>query len=491
MHQKIVLQDYLALPEGHDQYPFEFIENRKVIKLLETATEVHIAMVFSDDLVLQSELRFFHDKALTIFEISQEDLTEYLGKKIGEAGGSAFLGKQDDRHQVDKLAEDAPIVNLVNNILLEGIRLGASDLHFEAFERTVHIRYRIDGVLRIGRTLDRDVFSGISSRLKVMANLNIIEKRLPQDGRLSVSMGERQVEFRISIVPTQEGESIVLRMFQRKELVSGLDQLGFTAHFLESFRRAGSHANGLILVTGPTGSGKTTSLNALLHELNSSERKILTVEDPVENLIEGINQVQTNETIGLTFDSILRRLLRQDPDIMMIGEIRDKKTAELAVRSALTGHLVLSTLHTNDALSAIPRLVNMGIESYLLGGVLRAVSAQRLLRKICPVCRESYTPGRTDLQFLARFEVSADALWRGVGCKECNQTGFKGRIAIGEIFEINEEVEELVVSGAGKSVLLNHFKQAQAPFMIDSGISAILEGQSTIVELERAVLLTV
>ncbi len=267
-----------------------------------------------------------------------------------------------------------------------------------------------------------------------------------------------------------------------------MEELGFSPTYLEVLRRCGKQANGLILVTGPTGSGKTTTLNGLIKELNSEDVKIITIEDPVENMLEGVNQVQTQENIGLTFESILRRLLRQDPDILMVGEIRDKKTAELAIRSALTGHLVLSTLHTNDALSAIPRLINMGIEPYLLAGVLRGVSAQRLVRRVCPHCCREVAPTPSESAFFLKYGAVPKTVLQGSGCKECHQTGYLGRLVLGEIFEINEPVEELILQEKKKRDLVQYFQKLNTPFLMEDGISKIKAGLTSVTEVEKAIL---
>lgn len=482
------LSDYYPLPESLIQYPLEFMENKGAIKLKDESGVITVGLTRKEDLLLQHELIDFHGPGVKFVFIPKGELTEYLSKRLSEA---ATQGPRQDKErlELDRLANDAPIVNLVNSLLLEGIRLGASDIHIESFETKVAVRYRIDGVLRLGRTLESAVFPGVSSRIKIMSHLNIIEKRLPQDGRMTVDLGGKPVEFRVSIIPIQEGESLVLRIFQKRHQIRSLEDLGFTPQYLEVLRRCGRQANGLLLVTGPTGSGKTTTLNGLLQELNSSDVKIITIEDPVENTLEGVNQVQTQENIGLTFESILRRLLRQDPDILMVGEIRDKKTAELAIRSALTGHLVLSTLHTNDALSAIPRLVNMGVEPYLLAGVLRGVSAQRLVRRVCPHCATETKPTPAEAAFFQKYAKVPQNYLQGKGCKVCHDTGFLGRLVLGEIFEIDQEAEELILAEKKKRDLDSYFKKKGSTFLMDDGFLKITQGLTTPQEVERAVLI--
>jgi type II secretory ATPase GspE/PulE/Tfp pilus assembly ATPase PilB-like protein len=478
------LSDFEPLPEGTDQFPLEFVESRGALKLRERDGTVTVGLTDLDDDLLKSELSFFLKASLHFLAVDKQELAEYLGRQFSHV--SSTHSAPDEKLLLDKLANDAPVVNLVNNILLEGIRLGCSDIHFESGPRNVRIRYRIDGVLRTGRTLSKDVFPSLSSRVKVMANLNIIERRQPQDGRLSVNAGGRDVEFRVSIVPLADGESIVLRFFQRQGGVPTLESLGFSPQYLGDLRLASKSTNGLILITGPTGSGKTTTLNALIQELSREDNKVITIEDPVENVIDGVNQIQTNEAIGLGFDTILRRLLRQDPDILMVGEIRDRKTADLSLRSALTGHLVLSTMHTNDALAAVPRLTNMGAEPFLLGAVLRAVGAQRLVRRVCPDCRKPIDPSPSQRAWLKKRLPDA-VLYAGAGCEACGGSGYRGRIAVGEIFVIDDGAEELVTQGRKRKDLEDYFRQKGGRFLLDDALQKVTDGVTTLDEAERAV----
>ncbi|NNM66885.1 MAG: type II/IV secretion system protein [Spirochaetales bacterium] len=482
------LADFFPLPEGEEQFPLEFIESRGALKLSQNESRILVGLVDEHNEKLKAELAYFFPEPLEFLLIDQQELAEFLSRQYSQVQSQSDQ-VADEKLLLDKLANDAPVVNLVNNILLEGIRLGCSDIHFEALPRQVRVRYRVDGVLRTGRTLPRNIFPSLSSRIKVMANLNIIERRQPQDGRLSVNAGGRDVEFRVSIVPLTDGESIVLRLFQRQGEVQSLENLGFSSDYLEPLRSCSKSSNGLILITGPTGSGKTTTLNALIRELSTEDKKVITIEDPVENILDGVNQIQTNEAIGLSFDTILRRLLRQDPNILMVGEIRDRKTAELSLRSALTGHLVLSTLHTNDALGAIPRLTNMGAEPYLLGAVLRAVAAQRLVRKICPACRKPATPTPSQKAWLSsRLGKALPPLFKGEGCPECAQSGYKGRTVIAEIFQIDDAVEEMIVQGGKRREMEEYFRKKKAIFLLDDTLRKLSDGITTIDEVERAVL---
>lgn len=482
------LEDFLPLPQGADQFPLEFIEARGALKLVDKADAVVVGLVDPEDSILTSELGFFLKKPVEVVAVTRQELTEYLSGQITADAGAGSAEPDSERDYLDRLANDAPIVNLVNNILLEGIRKGCSDIHVEALPERVRVRYRIDGRLITGRVLARDSFPGVSSRLKVMANLNIIERRQPQDGRLSVRLGTQEVEFRVSIVPLADGESIVLRLFQKAGGPVSLERLGFGPGFLSDLRTVAQSPNGLILITGPTGSGKTTTLNALIQELSTDENKILTIEDPVENFLDGVNQIQTNEAIGLTFETILRRLLRQDPDILMVGEIRDKKTAELSLRSALTGHLVLSTLHTNDALAAIPRLFNMGVEPFLLSAVLRACAAQRLVRLVCPHCAGPKNPTPVEVKILGEWGLDTSGLRSGAGCAECGKTGFKGRTVVGEIFLMDEACEEMIVSERKRKDFFQYFEQKGSRTLFRDGLERVARGETTLAELERSVL---
>jgi type II secretory ATPase GspE/PulE/Tfp pilus assembly ATPase PilB-like protein len=447
------ISQYQPLPEGSAQYPVEFIETQGIIKLKEDEEGLEIGITGKAREEIRDSLRNFHRKPVRFIPIGTMELSAYLGKQFGDPGDAEFRDPPlpgEDPLLLDKLANDAPIVNLVNSICLEAIHSGASDIHLEAGHETVRVRYRIDGVLRTVRTLEPNRFPAVSSRIKIMANLNILERRQPQDGRITVSLGNGQADLRVSIVPVQTasggGESIVLRILGRKAAASSLEELGLAADQLEGLRRLLSLPYGLILMTGPTGSGKTTTLNTMLKELVSDRVKIITIEDPVEFLVSGVSQIQTNGQIGLGFEVILRRVLRQDPNVIMVGEIRDAPAAEIALRAALTGHLVLSTLHTNDTVSAIPRLVNMGIEPCLIASVLRGVMAQRLVRKICPHCREETPPSAEERRLLDRAGFRGAALYRGAGCPACEHTGFQGRTLIAEAFASDPGLEELILN---------------------------------------------
>ena len=487
---------YQRAPEGSDQYPLEFIETHGLIKLKEDAEQVEIGITEKTGEEARDVLQNFHRKALRFVPIDAAELSAYLGDRLGapglEQGEDPYPA--DDPLLLDKLANDAPIVNLVNSICIEAIRTGASDIHLEAGADAARVRYRIDGVLQTARTLEPRRFPAVSSRIKIMANLNILERRQPQDGRITVSIGNEQADLRVSIVPTHSasggGESIVLRILGRKAAVSSLADLGFPPDQLAGLRKLLSMPHGLILMTGPTGSGKTTTLNAMLNEIVSDEVKIISIEDPVEFTVSGVSQIQTNERIGLGFESLLRRVLRQDPNVIMIGEIRDSPTAEIALRAALTGHLVLSTLHTNSTAQAIPRLVNMGVEPYLITPVLRGVMAQRLVRKICPRCKEEAPGSAEERRLLERAGLGGAALYRGAGCAACNHTGFQGRTLIAEAFISDPGLEDLILGREKAAALERYLKGLGMRSLLDEGLRKAAAGLTTVGEVTRETLIS-
>ncbi len=485
---RATLADYRPLPDGRTQYPLEYVEANGVIKLRETDEVVHIGLCDASRSELMEGLRAFHDKEVRFHEIDRSELASYLGGLLSGIDGAAATGAAaDDKIVLDRIANDAPVVNLVNSLVIDGIRARASDIHIEGFSEATVVRYRVDGRLKTVHRLEPERFAAVSSRIKIMANLNIMERRLPQDGRLTVHLDEDIVDVRVSIVPISAGESIVLRLFPTKRAPLGLEELGLEPKGIARFRRLATMPNGLVLVTGPTGSGKTTTLNAVLREVRTDALKIITIEDPVEYVTDGIDQIQTNERIGLNFETILRRVLRQDPDVIMVGEIRDTATAELAIRAALTGHLVLSTLHTRDSVSAITRLVNMGVEPYLIAAVLRGVVAQRLVRRLCPACRKRRKPGAAESALLAHWGLKPGTLWDAPGCRECGESGYSGRLGLFELLEMDAALEELAVRGERESELRSHaVAQGLAPLIVD-GLAKCQAGLTTIEEVERAV----
>jgi len=389
----------------------------------------------------------------------------------------------------DSMDMEGPIIKIVNGILIKAIKLGASDIHFEPYERTFRVRYRIDGVLRRDMSLPIQIKNAMTSRLKIMAKLDIAEKRLPQDGRIKLRTGKgREMDFRVSSIPTLFGEKVVLRLLDKSALQLDMTKLGFEESSLADLKAAIHRPVGMILVTGPTGSGKTTTLYSALSELNKETDNIITAEDPIEYNFIGINQVQMHEEIGLTFASALRSFLRQDPDIIMVGEIRDFETAQIAVQAALTGHLVLSTVHTNDAPGTVNRLIDMGIEPFLISSAVILILAQRLIRKICMDCRE---PVKVHPQLLIDLgippdEVKSFQVYKGKGCSICNNTGYKGRLGLYEVMPMKEEIKELVLSRASNSEIKKEAIRLGMKTLRQSGIMKIKDGVTTIEEVLRS-----
>ncbi|RLA91435.1 MAG: type IV-A pilus assembly ATPase PilB [Deltaproteobacteria bacterium] len=382
----------------------------------------------------------------------------------------------------------APIVKLVNGILIRAIKMGVSDIHFEPYEKSFRVRYRLDGVLRKAMGLPLQIKNPIISRLKIMANLDIAEKRLPQDGRIKLRMGKgREMDFRVSTAPTLFGEKVVLRLLDKSNLQLDMTKLGFDPEPLEKFKKAIHSPVGIVLVTGPTGSGKTTTLYSALAELNKESENIMTAEDPIEFNFMGINQVQMHEEIGLTFASALRAFLRQDPDIIMVGEIRDFETAQIAIQAALTGHLVLSTLHTNDAPSTITRLMDMGIEPFLISSALKLVLAQRLVRKICPECKEEVKVSPKVLASLGipEEEIPHIRCYKGRGCTMCSNTGYKGRISLFEVMPITDTIKELILNRVSSAELKGEAIKEGMQTLRMSGINKLKDGVTTVEEVIR------
>ena len=381
-------------------------------------------------------------------------------------------------------ASDAPIIRLINGMIAEAVRTAASDIHVEPFEDRVSIRYRIDGVLHETVSVSPRLAPPLVSRIKVMARLDIAEKRVPQDGRLTIALGGKSIDVRVSTLPSRHGERVVLRLLDNSQARFRLEDLGMPEAMLADFRKALAQPNGIILVTGPTGAGKTTTLYAGLNLLNEETRNILTVEDPVEYAIDGIGQTQVNAKVGMTFAAGLRAILRQDPDIVMVGEIRDVETAQIAVQASLTGHLVLSTVHTNSAVAAIPRLRDMGVESYLLASTLSAIVAQRLVRRLCPHCREAYTPDAGELELLGMTGRSDVTLHRPAGCSHCKQTGYEGRTGLYEIVVIDDTLRKQIHDDARESEMAAH-AFARRKTLFQNGVDLVLAGTTSLSEVLR------
>ena len=396
----------------------------------------------------RSTIRFVLGQGIRFEEATQEQINSLLrhwrAALMPEMDEGDLSTEPGSEEELRDLASEAPVIRMVNHLLERSLDLRASDIHFEPEEEGMNVRVRVDGVMSLLETLPKNILSAVASRLKLMARLDIGEKRLPQDGRIQFSLDKRKVDLRVSTLPGVHGESIVLRILDRGDVHVELESLGMPPSLLENYRHAIQQPHGMILVTGPTGSGKTTTLYGTLEKINTPERKIITVEDPVEYQLSGITQIHVNARIGLTFASGLRSIVRQDPDVIMIGEIRDQETAEIAIESALTGHLVFSTLHTNDAAGAITRLEDMGVEPYLLSSSVLAILAQRLVRRVCPHCREETSPTEEECRVLEITRSELPIISRGRGCERCGESGYRGRIGLYELLTIPDSIRNAI-----------------------------------------------
>ena len=419
-------------------------------------------------------------------------LTNDLDKALEELYASkkktgVDLAKMSEGIKEAKGTEDAPIIKLVNAIINEAIKRRTSDIHIEPLENKFRLRYRIDGVLHEVSGPPKRLQGSVLSRVKIMAGMDIAEKRMPQDGRIKAKVDKREIDLRVSSLPGIHGESIVMRILDKSSFMVGIEDLGFVPDQRKAIETLIKLPNGMLLVTGPTGSGKTTTLYAILSHINQKERKVITIEDPVEYQLDGVNQVQVKPQIGLTFVAGLRSMLRQAPDIIMVGEIRDLETAEIAIQSALTGHLIFSTLHTNDAPSAVTRLTDMGVKSYLVASTVQGVLAQRLVRTVCPSCRKPYKPSEEEIVALSLDQKKDRELefYRGAGCPTCGNTGFKGRMGIFEVLVLTDELRELILSNASSSDIYKKARESGMRTLREDGIEKVKRGYTTIEEVMR------
>ncbi|MBN2191074.1 MAG: type II secretion system ATPase GspE [Candidatus Aureabacteria bacterium] len=414
---------------------------------------------------------------------------ETVDKMIAELseGDITFLDEKTRNVEEEGVAEEAPVIKLVSLLILEAFKMRSSDIHLEPLERKFRVRYRIDGVLHEMQSPPKRLQGSIISRIKIMSNMSIAEKRLPQDGRIKINLMGKEIDLRVSSLPANHGESVVLRLLDKSSLLLGLSELGFFADDQETFEDLITLPNGILLITGPTGSGKTTTLYGALNYINRPDRKIITVEDPVEYMLSGINQVQVNEDIGLTFANVLRSILRQAPNVIMIGEIRDIETANIAVQAALTGHLVFSTLHTNDASGAITRLIDQGVKPFLVASSVQAILAQRLVRKICNACKQEYKPGEYEISAakLDPEKIKDVKFYKGVGCSECNNTGYKGRIGIYELLVVNDEIRKMIYQKCTSGVIRQKAREIGMRTLREDGIRKALGGITTLDEVFR------
>lgn len=453
-----------------------------------------VAMVDPLDMIALDDLRLFSGVDIEPVISPTMDISRAINRYFdtienAQRAVEEFQGQNEFRsdfvEQEDADVTNAPMVRFVNDIISRAVKQKASDIHIEPFERVVRIRYRVDGELRESMSPEKSAHPAIVTRIKIMGKMNISEKRLPQDGRVETVIDGVPIDMRISVLPTVYGEKIVIRLLDRNALVVRKEELGFTEHNFKRLDKILKVPEGVILVTGPTGSGKTTTLYSILKELNQINKNIITVEDPVEYRLEGINQVQVNNKAGLTFAEGLRSILRQDPDIIMVGEIRDVETAEIAVRSAITGHMVLSTLHTNDTVSTISRLEDMGIASYMISSAVVGVIAQRLVKKVCPKCKEPYEPDATELQLLGLDPYQELSLFKAKGCNVCNHSGYLGRTAIHEVLVLDNELKQMISTKFSIEKIREVALQKGLTLLRDTCQELVLEGITTVDEMLR------
>ena len=499
-------EDYPEKPVLLEGVSMFFLRKHAVLPIQVESGRVRVVVNNPLDLpILNIVSNYFAGMELSLCVGQREEIRTAIDRLYGTAAREAEAqsrdgiaigadGFEEDLEHLKGLALEAPIVRLVNVLISRALDMRASDIHFEPFERSFHVRCRVDGVLFDLDQPQKAMQSAIVSRLKLMANLNIAERRLPQDGKIKIRFGNREVDIRVSSVPTIYGESVVLRLLAQESVEYDLSNLGMDHKDLDYVQNLIERPYGMILVTGPTGSGKTTTLYGVLKKLNTVTRKIITVEDPVEYQINGINQVQVKPQIGLTFASALRSLVRQDPDVLLIGEIRDKETADIAIESALTGHLVLSTLHTNDAPGAITRLRDIGIESFLMADSLLSIMAQRLIRVLCPYCKTEYSAREEDRNRIGELLPDLPpslTLYRNKGCERCGYTGYKGRQAIFEILPVNESVKSLIVAGKDAGSISRTAFELGYRQLAHHGFRKVVEGMTSLSEVLRVTSLSV
>ena len=491
--------DYPDVPLLEDKLSTRFLREAHILPLAEEPDGLVIAMVDPLDSFAIDALRLISGCELLPRVAEPAELESAierlygqgkaeLGRVVEEVGEDGDENLELDVERLKDLASEAPVIRLVNQLITKAAEARASDIHIEAFESKLRVRYRIDGVLREVDSPPNRFRAAIVSRIKIMARLNIAERRLPQDGRIKLAIRGTPIDLRVSTIPTMHGEAVVLRILDRQGVTLDFAALGIDGHNLETYLGILERPHGVFLVTGPTGSGKTTTLYASLVRLNSPEKKILTVEDPIEYQLEGINQIQVKPNIGLSFANILRSILRQDPDIIMIGEIRDVETAEIAIQAALTGHLVLSTLHTNDAAGTITRLLDMGAQDYLVTSTLNGVAAQRLVRTLCPHCRspELAMPELVDQLGLHRYTTESDILlYQPRGCEQCNETGFFGRTSLVETLVVSEQIRRLILRQAESNELHRVAVEEGMQTLYDDGMRKALDGLTTVEEVLR------
>lgn len=475
--------------------PKDFSEKHKIFPFRLEEDKVHVVMADPTNIMAIDDIMLLTYKAVVKYIATEDEIKKLIDQyynKISSTQAIEDLKMEYNDNNLESInilgiddEENAPAITLVNSILAQAIEQEASDIHIEPFEHEVVVRYRIDGTLIEVMRMPKTVFGSLSARVKIISEMDIAESRKPQDGRIEIKIGGEEIHFRVSSLPTIHGEKIVLRLLDRKAYLISREKLGFSPFNNNLVSKILRYPNGILLVTGPTGSGKTTTLYAFLNEMNQPDKNIITIENPVEYMLEGINQVQVNNKAGLTFAIGLRSMLRQDPDIIMLGEIRDKETAQIAVRASVTGHFVLSTLHTNDAPSSITRLVDMGVEPYIVADALVGVIAQRLVKCLCPHCKEAYMANDEDLEII-KEEVSVP-LFKAVGCKKCSNTGYKGRRAIHEIMVLNEELKSHIITGKSIEKIRKIAVENGMTTLFHDCKEVVLKGETCINELVRTV----
>jgi general secretion pathway protein E len=497
-------QNYPKQPVVLDNLSVKFMRQARFVPIELTHNTLRIATDDPENTDTIDTLKFVYKLNIQADKGRTEDILEAIEKLYGagtqsietiieEADKNVYeisVSKDEDVDHLRDMASEAPIIRLVNRLILNAVDLRASDIHFEPFENEFKVRYRIDGVLNDVESPPSRLQAAIISRVKIMSKLDIAERRLPQDGRIKLKISDREIDFRVSTIPTLFGESLVMRILDRETLILDLEKIGFPSDILSQYSELIQQPYGMILVTGPTGSGKTSTLYTTLAKVNSSEKKIITLEDPVEYQLRGINQIQVNPKIGLNFAGGLRAIVRQDPDIILVGEIRDRETAEIAIQSALTGHLLFSTLHTNDSAGAISRLLDMGVESFLLSSTLLGILAQRLVRVICPYCKKEITPDPKILRsmHLSHSETSGIRFFGGEGCEECRYTGFKGRTAVFEYLPIDEDIRKDIVAQSSTEKIKKTAVQKGFLTLRQDGWQKVKAGITTIPEVLRVTL---
>jgi len=477
-------------PKLFNLIPKDVAKRNLIVPLKVEGDKLYVAMKDPMDFITIDDLRLITGFQIIPAIASKEDILKTINKYYEEESFDDFLGEQaaSPDKQEELMDVDAPIVRLVNQILSTAVTQKASDIHFDPQETRVLVRFRIDGVLHDERTLPKLMQGMVTARIKIMAKLDITESRVPQDGRIKTNVDFRPIDLRVSTLPTVFGEKIVMRILDLSNNLTDITRLGFNERNLERFMAEIAKPNGIVLISGPTGSGKSSTLYAALNHLNSEEVNVITVEDPVEYQLAGINQIQVNSNVGLTFAAGLRSILRQDPDIVMVGEIRDKETVEIAIRASLTGHLVLSTIHTNDSIASINRLMDMGVEPFLVTSSINAVVAQRLVRKVCRDCREKQEPTIREIEIFRKRGLEIQTISRGKGCPSCGMSGYRGRMAIHEVLVVDDKIKKVINQGGTAAEIRKIAQENETIFLLDDGLMKVREGLTTTEEILRVAL---